>query len=89
MMVRRGHSRWTRILLLLALLMIAGITETWAAATSPDADRDELGQCKRGYYTLGQTCIPLENRKTPGSIPPDMPGYAAAASIKAASNACL
>jgi len=60
MTVRRRLMRWLRIPPLLAVLTLACATGAWAAASSPDADRDELGQCKRGYYALGQTCIPLE-----------------------------
>lgn len=60
MTVRRRHPRWARIPTLLAFLMLAGAGAAWAAANSPDADRDELGQCKRGYYALGQTCLPIE-----------------------------
>src|SRR5690606_31769184 len=60
MTARRWFPRWLRSLPLLALLMLACTAGAWAATTSPDADRDELGECKRGYYALGQICIPLE-----------------------------
>jgi hypothetical protein len=58
MTARRGRPR-IRILSLLAFLMLAGTSAAWAGI-SPDSDRDELGECKRGYYALGQTCMPVE-----------------------------
>jgi hypothetical protein len=51
--------RWLRSLPLLAALTLL-CAATLVDAASPDADRDELGQCKRGFYAMGQVCLPVE-----------------------------